>query len=63
VGQEAEMEDLAAYLMFMLVAMAIGLSVIVAAVFCIAICEAATWVWARSKLNDGTHTRSVIAHR
>ena len=57
------MEDLAAYLMFMLVAMAIGLSVIVAAVFCIAICEAATWVWARSKLNDGTHTRSVIAHR
>jgi hypothetical protein len=54
------MAEIAAYLIFMLVAMAIGLAVIVAAVFCIGLCEAASWTWARV---NAAQVRSVIAHR
>ena len=41
------MEELAAYVVFILATIAIALSVILAAVFCIGICELATWMWTR----------------
>lgn len=57
------MEGIAAYAMFMLVAMAIGLSVIVTAVFCIALCGAASWVWTQSNLHVRTQRMALLIHR
>jgi hypothetical protein len=41
------MDQIASFLVFMLAAMAIGLSVLVAAVFCIGLCEGAGWIFSR----------------
>lgn len=41
------MDQIASFIVFMLAAMAIGLSVLVAAVFCIGLCEGASWMFSR----------------
>jgi hypothetical protein len=52
------MEPIATYLMVMLFTMAISLSIVAAAVFCIGICEAASWMWMRFHLRSAALTRS-----
>lgn len=41
------MDQIASFIVFMLAAMAIGLAVVVAAVFCIGLCEGASWMFSR----------------
>ena len=45
------MDQIASFVVFMLAAMAISLSVLVAVVFCIGICEGASWMWMRLHLS------------
>jgi hypothetical protein len=49
------MDQIASFLVFMLAAMAIGLAVLVAAVFCIVLCEGASWLWGRLHLDALAH--------
>lgn len=57
------MDQIAAFVVFMLAAMAIALSVLVAVVFCIGLCEGASWMWTRLHLSPVAHRRSSLAAR
>lgn len=57
------MDQIASFVVFMLAAMAISLSVLVAVVFCIGLCEGASWVWTRLHLAPVEHRHSSLAPR
>jgi uncharacterized membrane protein YciS (DUF1049 family) len=57
------MDQIASFVVFMLAAMAISLSVLVAVVFCIGICEGASWMWMRLHLSPAVHRRSSFIPR
>ena len=57
------MDQIASFIVFMLAAMAISLSVLVAVVFCIGLCEGASWVWTRFHLAPAEHRHSSLASR
>jgi len=57
------MDQVASFVVFMLAAMAISLSVLVAVVFCIGLCEGASWIWTRLHLAPVTHRHSFLSSR
>jgi len=57
------MDQIASFVVFMLAAMAISLSVLVAVVFCIGLCEGASWMWTRFHLSPVTHRHSSLISR
>jgi hypothetical protein len=54
------MDQIASFIVFMLAAMAIALSVLVAAVFCIGLCEGASWMFSRARAAAAVRATAVI---
>jgi hypothetical protein len=57
------MDQIASFIVFMLAAIAISLAVLVAVVFCIGVCEGASWMWSRLNLAPVTHRHSSLVSR